>query len=593
MNTNKETQELCKTFNRGFNEIEKLIMDWGRDNKKLDSSLQTILALDYNPRYPKGYGGMSAGNYLLSLILTDPKAIKKLHTKHEAVLTAKANEVLSFWGKHPGFWCYFAIKEILEDDFLTIVDLIKGEEHLLYSPGICSMQKKQDSRNKHYLCLMLGNRQCLQTSGILRYNSLPVSDFLFYCDLFDPEEPLDTIINKHYIEFFALDEISTIPGIQHRGHSMLYTWQEFSLDRFDITTIGGVWNIQEKDNLISYALNKPDESMMDVPQGKLLSTDFPSMSFTLYRDTTTATMAINTAALASYTIIASLLKRSYPELALPKEPEVAISIPLYGLVSRMDLDLPWSKFKTIIDFKKEKPVDKDMAKMNDLLKHLMEAQNTGKAFDAKAYSKRSGLALEVIEGVIATVQDSYAKNMPRYEVPPEDAKYELSGWPVPPPTTRRLFSNSLVDSDIFEFDEGPNTIQAFNVLTGGQYNEDFFDMGLLEFIEILFLDAFDDYRFTCMLVNTLFWILFHKGKEWLPVRSYAIEMLKLFPHPIQEAYPDAEQFIEEFSTFTKKYLCTRGICSLSKRPLGTEVKKGAYVIKGSDAFFSLVEGIHV
>lgn len=589
-----EMKKLCITYNSGFDEIEQIVMDWGRDNKALQKDIKAILSLDTNPRYPEGYGGMSAGNYLVSLVLSDPETGEKLYKKHEAVLSAKTKGVFSFWLKHPAFWCFFSIREKLGGDFLTIVDLLSGEEHLLYSPGICDMQKKQDSRGRHYLCLMLGNEECLQTAGILRFNSLGVSDFQFYCSLFEPEGDLSSIINKHYAKFFMLDEISTLPVVMHRGNEMLYTWQALTLEDFSIDLLGGKWTIKEDGNHISYSLEDPDESMMDVPHGELLASDFPGMSFTLYRDTKTGSMGINTTALASYTIIASLLARSYPSLVLPKGPEVAISMALASLLSRMDLDLPWSKFQAIMDYKEEAkvPESADMAKLNKLLQAYMQAQNTGKSFDAKAYSKKSGLELDIVEDVIQSIQNSFTKNMPSYEVSPEDKVYELTGWPVPPPATRRLFSDSIVDSDLFEFDEGPTTLSAFEALTGGIYKDEIFDSGLPEFIEILFLDYFDDYRFVCMLENTFLWILFYKGKEWLPVRSYAIEMLKLFPHPITKAYHDPEDFISDFSNFTRKFLCTRGICALKARPKASEVTTGLYAIKGSDAFYSLVEGIN-
>ena len=76
------------------------------------------------------------------------------------------------------------------------------------------------------------------------------------------------------------------------------------------------------------------------------------------------------------------------------------------------------------------------------------------------------------------------------------------------------------------------------------------------------------------------------------MRSYAIEMLKLFPYPITQAYPDAEEFIEVFSQLTKKILCTRGICSLTARPKAAEVTTGLFAIKGSGAFYSMVEGVN-
>jgi len=569
-------------------------MDWGRENKSLQKDIKALMAYTNDARFPAGYGGMSTGNYLLSLILTDSKAVQKLAKDHDPVLRSRGKEVLAHWGEHPGFWCYFSIKERLEGDFLTIRDLLSGEEHLLYSPGICDMQKTPSARGKHYLWMMLPNGECLQTVGILRYNSLRVSDFLFYCNLFRPEADLNSIINKHYTKFFTLDEISTSPVVMHRGELILYTWQTFTLDNFSIDTLGGHWIIAEKGDETSYTLQEPEASMMDVPYGELLETDFPTMGFTVYRNTKTGSMAIASSALASYSIIASLLQRSYPELSLPPEPEVAISMVLYSLLDRMDVDLPWSPFKAIKQHEEtsREAESDDLARVNKFLQVYMQAQNTGKPFDAQAYSKKTGMPLDEIESIIGSLQGVLQRNAPDYEVPPEDKAFELSGWPVPPPVTRRLFSNSLDRSALFVFDQRPNTLTAFDSLTGGLYKDEIFQLGVLEFIERLFIEAFDEYDFVCTLENTFFWILFHKGKEWLPLRSYAIEMLKLFPYPIGQRYPDAEAFIEDFCIFIRKSLSTRGICSLKSRPKATEVRKGTFLIKGSDAFYSLVEGVN-
>lgn len=593
---NTATKEICKAFSKGYEEVDDLIMNWGRENKSLNKDLKKIKALDTNARYPAGYGNMSAGNYLLGLVLTDPAMLEKLYKKHLPTLGEKGKQVCSYWKEHPAYWQYFSIKEVLKDDFLTIVDLLGGQESLLYSPGISSMQKKGDSRGKHYLCLMLPNGVCLQTAGIIRYNSLSVSDFLFYCDLFAPGESLNTVINTHYSEFFALDEISTLPVVMHRGSEVLYTWQPFTLESFDLALLGGEWYTKEIGNQVRYSLQEPDASMMTVPNGNLLAEDFPSMGFSLYRDTKTGAMAINTNALDSYAIIASLLERAYPTLALPKQPEVAISMALFSLLADMDLDLPWSLFKKFMNYKKEAEEEKaqspDMAMINALLKEYMEAQNSGRIFDANAYCKKSGMDLEMAEGIIQSIQETYEKNMPTFEVSSEDRQYELSGWPVPPPKTRRLFADGLEHSLLFTYDEGPRTLDAFDALTGGIYKKAIFEEGLLGVIEDFFLDFFPDEGLALTIANCLVWMLFYKGREWVPVRSYAIEMLKLFPHPIQRAYPESEAFIQEFSSFTRKVLCGGGICTLKARPKASEVVSGTYAIKGSDAFFSLVERVN-
>jgi hypothetical protein len=90
-------------------------------------------------------------------------------------------------------------------------------------------------------------------------------------------------------------------------------------------------------------------------------------------------------------------------------------------------------------------------------------------------------------------------------------------------------------------------------------------------------------------MNTFFWILLYRGRQWTSARSYAIEMLKWIPSYIIPNYLSQEEYIETFSTFVKKILCNRAICSLQKRPTPDEVKKGLYKIKGTKAFYSLLK----
>lgn len=586
MNTYKKTKEVCKTFVRGFDEIEQHIMAWGKGQKRVQKDLRSLLALNDDERYPERYGSRSAGNYLLSLVLTEPKTIRKLASKHEAVLTATAKQVLSFWQESPAFWSFFAITEVLQDDFLMIEDLLVGEEHLLYSPGVSSMQKNGETRNKHYLALMMPNGECLQTAGIIRFNSLSGSDLNFYCDLFDSDEDLTAIVNKHYTEFFLLDEISALPPIGHKGHTVLYVWQGFTLEEFSVETLGGQWAIENRASMSQFALEVPSDSMRGLPNGELLFSDYPMMGSTIYRNNDTKVMGLTTNTEASYTIFQALLNQKYPQLSLPDEPDIAISVSLLSLVDRMGVALPWTEFKDVRDF--DIGVDEDLDTTNMLLEAYMMAKNTGQDFDPKAFGKRSGMAMEDIKGIIGAVEQHAAKTMPSYGAEPKDKQYELSGWPVPPAITRRLFFDGLRQSGLFTLDEGPNAYFAFASLTGGSYKEELSKVDLVDFVETMFIDYFGD-DLAYVLMNAFFWILFFMGDTWLPVRSYAIEILKLFPHILDTAYPNGEAFISDFSLFTKKMLCSRGICSLKARPKAAEVATGLYAIKGSDVFYSLVE----
>jgi hypothetical protein len=59
-------------------------------------------------------------------------------------------------------------------------------------------------------------------------------------------------------------------------------------------------------------------------------------------------------------------------------------------------------------------------------------------------------------------------------------------------------------------------------------------------------------------------------------------------YPLTPIYFEREAFLQDFTSFIKRILCTRGLCSLAKRPSPEEVRLGTFTIKGSDAFYSLV-----
>ena len=595
----KELLLHCKAFEDGYVAIALLINDWGRETKALKRTHTAVLDLEDGGNQPAQYYEASAFNYLLSHGLTDTKLLKRIQKVHELFLLPVEQRVLSHLIVHPAYWSFFKVKQVLDDDFFTIEDLLSGDTHQLFSPRLLSLIENPRIKGKHFLTLVYSDGECLHTAGLLRFNALSASDLRFYCSLFAPDGTLLSVINTHYLEFFKLDTIGFVSEPKQGNHTLKQIWQPFTLEEFDITRLGGTWETVELGNQIKYNLIEPDESMSSLPNGELLLSDFLAMEGMLIRDKDTGVMGLSAGTYAGYTLHRALLTRSYPKLLIPKKPSVAISLPLAMLLMDMDIEVPWSHFKKIFftpalsakellygmeGAQALSQAEREMQDIEDLLhKEYHQAKTDRVPFDQKEFSFRTGASPEEVKSLILAMES--------YTVPPKDKAFELQGWPAPPQALRRLFSESLVASELFVFDEGPNTLMDFNVLTAGQYNNDYFAMGLLGFIEKLFTDFFTDKTLAHLLANHFFWILFHKGKEWLPVRSYAIELLKLIPGYILMNFFTAEDFISDFSLFTKKRLTTRGICSLAARPKADEVTTGLYVIKGSDAFYSLVEGI--
>ncbi len=640
METNKHLLQHCKATEEGFVEIGQLIHEWAKDNRSFKKTLKSILAQGEGGSHPPELSDGSALTYLLSHILTDGKALKRLLKKYEARLSSDLKQALSSLIEHPAFWSFFSVVETHNDDFFTIADLLTEEAHLLYSPRLTSLLADPHIKGKHFLSLVYSNGECLHTAGVLRFNSLSVSDLHFYTALFDDigDNPLDeitlrTIINEHYIEFFGLDVISVLARqYDRKDQEILRIWQPFTLEDFDIAELGGEWESVQVEDQVKYNFLEPDEGMRSLPKGKLLFSDDYVMDAQVIRDTGTGEMWLTTWTDNSYQFFSRLLSRSYPDLKLPRIPSYTISFPLAMLLQNMEKEVPWSPFKEVIlaltdtmiedlfgdeDEDEEevlweleeneayqalpatKPgehinngsiVDEWMAEFakEDEIKNMLETEylqsrNNGTPFDQEEFCLRTGaLPADVAKFVL---ERDY------YTVPSVDKEFELEGLPLPQRSSLWSFSQSLEESELFELDEGPNTLDAFNALTGGKYKDDYFSAGLLGFIESAFIEFFPGETFGYYVANSFFWILFHKGKDWLPIRSYAIEMLKMMPGIILQKYDDPEAFIAELSLFTKKYLPTRGICSLQTMPLPEEVTKGTFLIKGSDAFYSLVEGV--
>ena len=222
---------------------------------------------------------------------------------------------------------------------------------------------------------------------------------------------------------------------------------------------------------------------------------------------------------------------------------------------------------------------------------LNAAMNENIPFDKEAFCERMGYTIQEVDAALEQMQATMQKidrERQSYEPSLADKEFELTGWPLPSDEILPDFDSDLKYSSLFEILHTMNPAEQFSKITGGSLDDELKKYGVVDFVKNLFTDYFDEDA-VFILMNVFFWILFYKGKEWLPVRSYAIEILKLFPYEIQKSFYGDTTFIEEFSIFAKKRLATRGICSLKARPTPWEVKNGLFVIKATDAFYSLLK----
>ena len=632
MNNYNAIKNRCNTFTKGFESIKGYAWDWGHSKKPIKKGMDEILQSGPD-KIAMDYEIQNSYLYLLAEVFQDTKAMKQLRTKHEAMLTPAGLEVLSFWEKEPAFWCYFSVKEHLDGNLHLIVDHMTGKEYLLYSKGIATMQKWKFPEKLSFLCLMQPNGECLQTVGAIKFFRLPASDFLFYCTLFKPEEGLKDILHKHFIQFFTLDTTNSAPPLKKATYEIGFAWQTFTLPEFAIENLGGRWLSTTVGTQQRFTLKIVDTSMLGLPNLTVFETEPSAMAAAIIRDNATEEMVLFTNTKVAYSFFSALLNRAYPTIKLPKEPSIFIGIPMQVLLAPMDLPVPWKKFMDMIDYREpEEKVEADRTKEWEKLREenrrisglegseraereltdiFIEAQITGKPMDAGKVSKATGLDRQEVERLLSRFdelpEEGYLDASDDeddfdfgdddldeiYEdiffiVPDEDKAFELKTWPMPTDTYGHGVYQSLPDSEFFESNDTEEAYRQFLELGGKDFATEVRKDGLFDMVEALFATTFDG-DFIYPVMNTFFWILYHEGKEWVPVRSYAIEILKWIPSDILHYYVDQEEFIESLGKFIKRMLCTRGICSLAKRPKAEEVRLGTYTIKATDAFYSLLK----
>ncbi|MDY0290242.1 MAG: hypothetical protein RBR15_15555 [Sphaerochaeta sp.] len=213
------------------------------------------------------------------------------------------------------------------------------------------------------------------------------------------------------------------------------------------------------------------------------------------------------------------------------------------------------------------------------------ARDAGVPFDVEGFCSLSGYDIEEVEAIIQElVEDEF--ELP-YVVSPKDLAFELTGFPIPPDALKPYFDSNLVDSNLFSVAQDPNVMKAFSILTDKAFDREIEAYGLVGFVEAMFMRHFDK-AIACILMNSFFWILSYNGDRWLPVRSYALEMLKLFGELIIEYYTHPKKFIEAFSLFTLEVLVPKGICTSKATPLAEDIEEGRFPIRATVAFKTLV-----
>ena len=248
----------------------------------------------------------------------------------------------------------------------------------------------------------------------------------------------------------------------------------------------------------------------------------------------------------------------------------------------------------------EHPDDLLIKPSQDYLTLLAEAQRLRESQDPNEVCNLPGWDREEIELILDTFRDSaesfsldeleedgIGSDYIPFEISPKEKMFELTDWPMPV-DDRYLLSHDLDYSAFFIVDTSAEAAGQCLKLANKKYAKAIKKYGVPDLLDDFFIEAFGD-GLGYPVLNTFFWILFHKGKDWISVRSYAIEILKWISDFVYFFFDDYESFIKTFSLFTHNVLCNMGICTLETEPTPKDTIEGTYSIQATDAFYSLLK----
>lgn len=516
--------------------------------------------------------------YIMSQLYSRSDILQNAYENNKPILLSETEEMLSFWTTHPAFYMTFRIAGRKQPNLFEIEDMSSGECYLFLSPGLEDLQNKKETRNAHYLALMLDNGLCLQSIGLIHHNRLQYEDITFACRVLDEqlftERGLDGVLKEKPEVLYFFDFVSSIPPIVTQGRTM--ELQYAYVDEVSYRFHAPVWIMEEKDGGEQYILDKPDQAMIE-EFGPSTIFDTPGIhNMRVFKQNGRfLVMAFNEEA---FVLLCRII--GHPIL----KPLHRLSVPLV-LQLEKEYPMPWTPFLLTGDAgHAQAPENKEIARLNKVMGRYINALNSGKDFNVEAEARKEQVDPVLVREFISQLGNTMQKH--KYQVPTEEEQYELEGWPVPPPTVRRAFGDSLYDSSLFMIQESEQMEEQFHGYTQDRYRKEVDREGLIGCIENLFLDEFEDMDLGYTALNTLLWILLHSGDKPLLVRSLGLEIFKLFPLFIQ-VY-SLEEFIELLSKVVIICFIQTSLCTVTERPRGEKRKRGLYSIQASPFLRTLI-----
>ena len=236
------------------------IMYYAAERNKLDQRFDLLVKRHKNVfgRLGKANQAMFKTQYVIHELFKNEGLIHKyLNHAQIKALPKEEYEYIKAQAANPWRFTYWFVRSNPYPDFFESVDIITGEEFLLYSPGASRTLGEQNVLT--FGGLISSNGDCYQTYGpLMGFGSFQADDIFFYAGELDPTmetiEELTDLIEKDLFSFLLLSVYSAIPMVQHHGHEILFVLSTIDAEDFDMDSWKGAFRVEYAEEVFKMSL---------------------------------------------------------------------------------------------------------------------------------------------------------------------------------------------------------------------------------------------------------------------------------------------------------------------------------------------------
>ena len=384
--TEKLIPDLLEIYDRKENATKKLIQKMGNYRKVLNKSDERIIE-----RIPDTV-------FCHQLFKKDGKIHNYL--KHPRMNNMSDAERLFIECAIEEPWefviCYF--EKVITGSFLEMIDEVKDEPFVIYSPGIVNILKEA-GEDTLFFFLRLFNGDCYETYGnIIYFRSIFPEDFIYFAKLQDSSvetmEDVSRHIEKHPLPYLFLINFCDLPLLVagKKKELNVFCRSDIKYYDFDRKKLEKSFIIKEKDGIYHLTRKMPEKQM--------------NMS-DVYYNSRKKELTITSLTEEEFEKVSKYFSQDGDPLEMQYS---AVTGMVHAASEILGKDKSKIEYRKLFETKLKPEEKEEMNRVNSFLSEVFTSRNEGTLIDIKKTAEKYGIHYEDACAILSSVENLFKKN---------------------------------------------------------------------------------------------------------------------------------------------------------------------------------------